>query len=494
MPNEDKVKTVAKVHRRVIEALEQSGVEAGSRLIVAVSGGPDSLALLHALWRIGKDRDLRLHGAHLDHGLRGSSSDADAAFVARTFEGLGIPYTVERADVSAMRRRERLSPEDAARRLRHGLFARVADQQGAEAVALGHTLDDQAETVLLHLVRGTGLNGLRGMAHASEMDVSGRKLRLLRPLLRVTRRDTAEYCRGIGVEPRLDESNLSTGPTRNRIRLELLPLMEKMNPAVKESLVRLSRSVALDLAFLEGEVDSALESTISTRDGIVSIDRKRLLGFHPSVRNHLIRRAVLLAKNDLTNLRQSHVQEMVRLMSGPAGTALDLPGGLRFGVSYVVATLGPRQRTSCPLPPLAGQASLRVPGETRIGGWRVTTRLVETLAPKPSGQGRDDARFAETFDLGSLGGALLLRARAPGDRFQPLGMAGSKKLQDFMVDGRIPREWRDSVPLVVSPMGIAWVVGWRVADWARVRDDTERALSIEVEATIPRPDRSSGPT
>jgi tRNA(Ile)-lysidine synthase len=485
-----------KVHRRVIDALDQAGVEAGARLIVAVSGGPDSLALLHALRRVGKERDLRLYGAHLNHGLRGASSDGDAAFVAQTFAGLGIPCTVERADVSAMRVRERLSPEDAGRRLRHALFARVADQQGADAVALGHTLDDQAETVLLHLVRGSGLTGLRGMAHASEMEVSGRKLRLLRPLLGVTRQETAEYCRSIGVEPRLDESNLSPQPTRNRIRLELLPLMEKMNPAVKESLVGLSRSVAVDLAFLEGEVDNVVESTISVGDGIVSIDRKKLLGLHPSVQNHLIRRAVLLAKNDLSDLRQSHVEEMARLISGPAGTALDLPGGLRFAVSYGAATLRPRQHPSCP--PLAGQASLRVPGETCFGGWRVTTELVQTSGP-PSEHGRGDTtrpvgpRFAETFDRGSLDGALLLRGRVPGDRFQPLGMAHFKKLQDFMVDERIPREWRDSVPLVVSPRGIAWVVGWRVADWARVRDDTERALSIKVEA-MPRPDRTSGPT
>ena len=502
MPNDKSVNTantIARIHRRVGDALDQSGVESGSRLIVAVSGGPDSLALVHALWRIGKDRDLRLHGAHLDHGLRGRSSDADAAFVAQTFEGLGIPYTLERADVDAMRLRERLSLEDAARRVRHGLFARVADEQGAEAVALGHTRDDQAETVLMHLVRGSGLTGLRGMAHASQINVAGRKLRLLRPLLRVTRRETAEYCRAIGVEPRLDESNLSLQPTRNRVRLELLPLMEKMNPAVKESLARLSRSVAVDLDFLEGEVDSAVESTVSARDGIVSIDRKEIFGYHPSVQNHLVRRAVLLAKDDLTDLRQSHVQEMLRLMSGPAGTALDLPGGLRFAVLYRVATLGPRDRMSCPLPPIPGQASLQVPGETSLGGWRVTTRLVGSSTP-PTGQGPDDARrptgprFAETFDLDSLDGELLIRARAPGDRFQPLGMAHSKKLQDFMVDGRIPREWRDSVPLVVSPRGIAWVVGWRVADWARARDDTESALSIEVEATNPRPDRQSGPT
>ncbi len=492
MKSMPKDKIVTKVHQRVADALDQACVEAGTCLIVAVSGGPDSLALLHALCRIREDRDLRLHGAHLDHGLRGAASDADAAYVAQTFEGLGIPYTVEKADVAAKRRREKLSVEDAARRLRHGFFARVAADLGADTVALGHTFDDQAETVLLHLIRGSGLTGLRGMTHASEMDAEGRQLRLLRPLLRVTRLETAEYCRSIGVEPRVDESNFSPQLTRNRVRLELLPLMEEMNPAVKESLVRLSRSVAADLAFLEGEVDGVLDSTLSVADGMVAIDRERVLVLHPSIRNHLIRRAVVLAKNDMADLRQAHVEEMGRLISGPAGTALDLPGGLRFAVSYEVATLGPKQQLSCPLPPLPAGTEIQVPGETRLGAWRVTTRLSENTDPPPD-EGSDGTRFAQTFDLSGLGGGLVLRGRTPGDRFQPLGMDHSKKLQDFMVDGRIPREWRDDVPLLVSPRGIAWVVGWRVAHWARLREDTREALRVELEV-LPWPDASAEPT
>ncbi|MCL0028888.1 tRNA lysidine(34) synthetase TilS [Dehalococcoidia bacterium] len=484
--------TVAKVDKFVADALDKSGVETGTVLIVAVSGGPDSLALLHSLCRIVQRRDIRLHGAHLDHGLRGPASDADATFVAQTFERLCIPYTLEKADVAAKRRRENLSIEDAARRLRHGFFAQVAADQGTDTVALGHTIDDQAETVLLHLVRGAGLTGLRGMPQVLDMDVYGRNLVLLRPLLGVTRQETAEYCRRIGVEPCVDETNFSTRLTRNRIRLELLPLMEQINPAVKDSLVRLSRSVAVDLAFIEGEIDGVVDSTMSLADGVVSINREQFLALHPSIRNHLIRRAFLLVTNDMVDLRQSHVEEIGRLISGSVGTSLDLSGGIRFAVSYEVATLGPELQPPCPLPPLADATTIQVPGETHLSGWRITTRLAETKAPPPGGAS-DGSRFSQRFDLDSLGGRLALRARVPGDRFQPLGMAHAKKLQDFMVDGRIPREWRDNVPLLVTPRGIAWVVGWRVAHWARLREDTREALQVELESLISR-DRSDEPT
>lgn len=474
--------TVPKVDTLVADALDKSGVESGTVLIVAVSGGPDSLALLYSLWRIAQTRNIRLHGAHLDHRLRGPASDADAAFVAQTFERLCIPYTLEKAEAAEKRRRENLSIEDAARRLRHKFFAQVAADQGTDAVTLGHTMDDQAETVLLHLVRGAGLTGLRGMSHVSDMDVYGRNLILIRPLLGVTRKETAEFCRRIGVEPRVDETNFSTRLTRNRIRLELLPLMEQINPAVKDSLVRLSRSVAVDLAFLEGEIDDVLDSTMRLTDGVASINRERFLALHPSIRNHLIRRAFLLVRNDMVDLRQSHVEEIVRLISGSAGTVLDLSGGLRFAVSYEEATLGPERQPTCKLPPFVDETTIQIPGETHLEGWRITTRLAETKDP-PQGGFNDGSRFFQSFDFDSLGGGrLVLRGRVPGDRFQPLGMAHAKKLQDFMVDERIPREWRDSVPLLVSHRGIAWVVGWRVAHWARLREDTQKALQVEFEA------------
>ncbi|MCH7800947.1 MAG: tRNA lysidine(34) synthetase TilS, partial [Chloroflexi bacterium] len=471
-----------KILRTVRDTLRRVGVTTGARLVVAVSGGPDSLALLYALHELASEIGVALHGAHLNHNLRGADSDADAAFVQQTFRSLDIPCTVEEADVSAFRAAQKISLEDAARRLRYDFFARVVNQQSADCVALGHTSDDQAETVLLHLIRGSGLAGLRGMDYRSEVEYSGQRMSLLRPLLGISRQETTEFCRALKLQPRLDASNLSTEFSRNRVRLEILPQMEVINPAVKDSLVRLSHSVARDYSYLQSEVESVLDSVIGFHNGIVQIDRTTFADLAPAIQHHLIRRAVLMAKSDLIDLTQYHVEEMVRLMSGQPGKFLSLPGGLQFLVSYDVAFISLNDQAPCPLPELTGRTRLQVPGETRIGNWLVKTSIVEHGGSERQSSPRMqsvDSRLKYTERFAVLDDELLVRTREAGDRFQPLGMSGAKKLQDFMVDAKIPRHWRDRVPLVVTPKGIAWVMGWRIADWARVRDDTRQALEIE---------------
>lgn len=477
---------IARLERRVRSALEEVGLAGGRLLVVAVSGGPDSLALLYALHRLKDDLGLRLHGAHLDHRLRGLASEADARFVADILRGLGILGTVEAADVAAYRRRHRLSLEQAARQVRYAFLARVASEQGADAVALGHTADDQAETVLLHLVRGSGLAGLRGMAPLSRQVLDGRGVVLVRPMLEVTRQETLAYCQALGLSPRQDESNLYADMARNRVRLQLVPLLRQFNPAIRDALLRLSRSVARDLAYLEAEVERVWPRVVARqREGVLALSRAAFSALPDAIQGHLLRRAVLEMKGDLENVEQVHVEEMVRLMAGPAGKSLALPGGLSFAVSYGQATLARSGEESCPLPPLEEEYRLQVPGETAVPGWRVTVRLARrgegagvasALAHAP------DGTFAR-FDYAAIGGELVVRRRRPGDRFQPLGMGESKKLQDFMVDARVPRPWRDRVPLVVAPRGIAWVVGWRIAEWARVTEGTGQELHIEFSPT-----------
>jgi tRNA(Ile)-lysidine synthase len=471
-----------KVERAVHDALMRVGVTAGTRLIVAVSGGQDSLALLYALHNLSSDFGIELHGAHLNHSLRGEISDADAAFVEQTLRSLDIPFSVEKTDVSAFRESQKLSLEEAARRLRYNFLARVSKRQSADFVALGHTSDDQAETVLLHLIRGSGLAGLQGMDYQSHAEFSGVSMKLLRPLLGVSRLETAEYCRSLALQPRPDESNLSVDFSRNRVRLEILPQMEFINPAVKESLVRLSHSVARDYSFLESQIDKVMDSAITVQNSVVEIDRATFADLDSSLKHHLIRRAVLLAKRDLIDLTQYHIEEMVRLMSGQPGKLLHLPSGLQFLVSYDRAFISLNDQAPCPLPALTGRTIIQVPGETSVGHWSVKTRIVEPQ-DQVNQSGPDvyfaDSRLIYTAQLAAFEGELVVRAREAGDRFQPLGMSGTKKLQDFMVDSKIPRHWRDRVPLVVSPKGIAWVVGWRIADWARVRDDTTQVLEIE---------------
>ena len=476
---------VTLVDRAVRDAIRASGLTDGARLVVAVSGGPDSLALLSALIRLAETTGLILHGAHLDHGLRGAASAADAAFVQDTFASLQIPSTVRHADVSAFRKARKLSPEEAARETRYAFLADVASEQHADAVALGHTADDQAETVLMHILRGSGLRGLRGMQPLATRVVCDRQTTLVRPLLGLWRAQTVSYCKALGLRPREDKSNLSREPTRNRIRLDLLPELETYNPAVQDALVRLSRAAAIDLDFIDGEVD-AIWSRVAVDEGAgVTLRHEAFSTLDPALQAHVLRRAMLSVKGDLTDVGQTHVDDMVRLMHGPAGKTLDLPSGVRFEVSYDTASLRLREEVAQPAPgPLEGEHRLDIPGETRLPGWVVSSSVID--APGSSEHMTDASRdrLAATIDFASLGGAPSVRSRAPGDRFQPLGMARGKKLQDFMVDAKIPRAERDRIPLLVSPQGIAWVVGYRIAEWAKITDETSRRLALRFSSIV----------
>jgi tRNA(Ile)-lysidine synthase len=501
-------RAVAQLDRQVKRALQEWGLTGGALLVVAVSGGADSLALLFALCHLKRELGLELHGAHLDHGLRGDASEADARFVAETFRRLGIDLTSERADVPAFRKSHRLSLEAAAREVRYDFLARVAGEQRAGAIALGHTSDDQAETVLMHIIRGSGLTGLRGMEPSTVRNINGMEVRLVRPLLRSSRADTVDYCRALGLKPRLDESNLSKEQSRNRIRIELLPLLERYNPAVRDALIRLSRITAKEVDYLNGRLDGVWHDAVREEGGYVALRKDVFNRLEPALQAHLLRRAVVRVKGDLNEIKQIHVDDMARLMDGPAGRALHLPGGLRFSVGYAEATVALIESDLCPLPPLDGEQQLNIPGETLVRGWRVTATLMarspaETFGrPSRDGEplpqqhrsggeeettgidpasGYRPAELTAHLRYEAVGDRLSLRARRPGDRFQPLGMSGQKKLQDFMVDARIPRQWRDRVPLVISPRGIAWVAGWRIADWARVGKEDEVRLELRLE-------------
>lgn len=454
----------------------------GKTLLVAVSGGGDSLALLYALWHLRQDFDLRLRGAHLNHKLRAAASDADAAFVQDTFRRLNIPCELRSADVAAYRRARGLSLEDAARRLRYRFLADAAARCNAHAVVVAHTADDQAETLLMHIIRGSGLAGLRGMQPLERLTIDNADLALFRPLLSVSRAQTYAYCAALGLRPRHDETNLSVEHARNRIRLELLPLMERVNLAARDALLRLASNAAEDGSYIQEQADAVWSEVARQSDsGVVALDARALARRHPAIQSRVLRRAVHAARGsaDGIDIERGHILAMRRMLTGPAGKTLSLPGGIVFAAGYGEARIGPAAavQAALSLPAIEGEHPLAIPGETRIGGWRITADVREAAAgARAVGQCGDAA--AETLDLDRLGRDLRLRARLPGDRFQPLGMARAKKLQDFMVNERIPREMRDGVPLLVSSKGIACVVGWRIAHWARVRDDTRRWLQL----------------
>jgi len=473
---------VARVRRAVRDAAEQAAFR-DKLLVVAVSGGPDSLTLFDALYSLRDELGLRLHGAHLDHGLRGAAAKTDAAFVKEFFESRGVQCTLDRADVPALRNRRRLSVEEAARLARYDFLGRVAKKVGADAIALGHTATDQAETVLLNIVRGSGLTGLRGMDAVSRRTLAGRDVLLFRPLLAVSREDTVAYCAALGLAPRTDETNLSTDLARGRVRQEVMPVLRRLNPAIQDALLRLSANASRDLDYLAEQAAKAWREVASARDGALEIERKAFAELPAALQGHVLRRAVLEAKGDLEQVEQNHIEGMARIMRGKAGRTLDLPGGLRFAVGYAMTTLAHQHDARPALPTLTGEHPLTVPGVTELSGWRFTAKVgavpvrgrrTEKASDFPDGLvARLSPEMAE--------GPLCVRARKNGDRFQPLGIREPQKLQDFMVNAKVPRDIRDHVPLVVAREGIVWVVGWRIAEWAKVPAGGRRCLELWAE-------------
>lgn len=498
---------IARLESQVAGALVRAGYSAsGTHLVVGISGGPDSSALLHCLFRLREKHDLRLHVAHLNHDFRGEEAEEDARFAAALASGLNLPATVERRDVQFYQRERRISSfEQAARELRYSFFSEVAEGIGASAVAVGHTSDDVAETVLLHILRGSGIQGLRGMSESSPWPFprKGRALRVFRPLLNATKADTESYCRELGKEFRVDSGNFLSRFTRNRVRQNLLPLLaSEYNPRVRESLVRLSRTAAVELDYLEAEIERLWPGVAVEEDGAVGFDRPALVAVHPALQKLLFRKAFAHLSGDTRRLGERNLDAMVELaQSKKAGRSLDLPNGLRLQRSYEYLRLSLVPDLPCPYPVLEGAPSLTIPSTEaeqivcQAGPWRVTLRLDSSGPPafesiharSPSGTVGDSpgqTSWTAYLHRPALGEWLEVRTRQPGDRIRPLGMTGEKKLQDFLTDARVPREWRDRVPLLVARRGIAWVVGYRIAHWARViagESGTTETLQVTFE-------------
>jgi tRNA(Ile)-lysidine synthase len=428
-------------------------LKGGETVVVAVSGGPDSLALLHVLARLAPELKLRLHVAHFDHRLREGSAD-DATFVSRDAARLGLPVTVRAADATHVPRG--MSPEQVARERRYAFLEEVADIVGATRIATGHTLDDQAETVLMRAIAGTGVGGLGGIR-----PVRGR---IVRPLIDARRLQTEAFCRVLRLKPRRDPTNADPAFYRNAVRNELLPiLVERFNVRSIEALARLADLARDDDALLDEIASDALAPEIS--EGRVRFDVAALLALHPALQRRAIRA--------VAPLDADHTERVLALArSGNSGDSIDLPSPLNARLEYGSLLLG-----SAPSKPAAvAPVALAVPGVTDLSPWSMRMRTwVEEGAPSVWPDGRRSC----VLDAKRAKASLAVRRPRRGDRFRPLGMRESKKLGDFFTDAKVPRPDRDRAALVTNGDEIVWVVGHRPDDRYKVTARTTRYLWIE---------------
>lgn len=442
-------------------------LERGQAVLVAVSGGVDSMVLLHGLLAIRDGWGLRLALGHLHHGLRGAEADRDAAFVEEAARGLGLPVTVGRAEIV---RRGGQSLQEAAREARYAFLGRVAREQGLGRIALGHTGDDVAETFLMNLLRGAGARGLGSVPPAREGGI-------IRPLIDLGREDVEAFARERGIAYVADSSNAAERYLRNRVRHRLIPLLAKeFNPQIARALGRTALLLREEDAYLDVLAGEALSGMADAEgSGRLRIGRSALLALPRALQRRAIRAALRRVSGHLRGLGARHVEAALALLRGPCRTGeLHLPGGTTLWLQGDDVRLGP---AGCPRPLGAPGAALLplAPGARAVvGGAQFSVEFVprEGWAPPPDPVGMAD------LDADRVAGPLTIRMWLPGDRFQPLGMSGTKKLQDLFVDAKVPRPAREAAMVVLSAGSIVWVVGHRIDHRFRVREATRRVLRL----------------
>jgi tRNA(Ile)-lysidine synthase len=449
-------------------------------IVVGVSGGADSLALLHALRACSAAYNIRLHAAHLNHQLRGAESEADARFVEALTREWEIPTTVESHDVAAFARLKKLSVEEAARMVRYGFLEQVAEREGAHAVAVAHNADDQVETILMHFLRGSGLAGMRGIQPVTTYPFHA-PLRLVRPLLAVRRIDIEAYCAGQRIDPREDASNTDTHFLRNRLRHEILPLLEQVNPNLRQVLRRSARIIGDDHDYVAQRADGAWKRTLleQNKDGIAFA----LAGWRTlqrSLKRRLIRMGVLHLRPELRTLEAQHVEDALQVADhGRIGARATLPAGLWLIRDFDAIFIGEKLPTpDLPHAP-AHPMPVTLPGQTALGhGWQLFAQVISAAQlPADALAGIDPL---EAFlDADKAGVQLSVRSRLPRDTFNPLGLGShSKPLRRFMIDAKIPEAWRARTPLLVAGNSVLWIAGWRIADSVKIDDKTRHVLAL----------------
>jgi len=470
--------------KKLEEAIERHNMlRTGDRVLVALSGGPDSVCLLHALEEVRSRRSLTICVAHFNHRLRGKDSERDARFVKKLADHKGFAFVASSADVGAFAEEHKLSIEDAGRQMRYEFLLRAARSLGANKVAVGHTADDQAETILMRLIRGAGPHGLAGIPPVRRLGGSDGP-KIIRPLIYVWRADIMRYLRARRLEYCRDSSNESLEYLRNKIRLDLIPRLEKeYNPQIRQRLASAAAALATENDFIQTEARLlAGEVVIEQKPSWVVFDVVVLRMLHPALRKRVALALVLLAKPDAPMLGASHYEEIDTLVRAGSGR-LDLPGGIRLEISegaglISVFSMRPAKTRKTFDVPVAGATTIP---ELNLS---ISTKVLNEIK-SPSRLARMCTPNRQYFDLDAVRTPLEIRLRRPGDSFRPLGVRGSKKLKDFFIDKKVPRFLRDRAPMLLSGGRIMWVMGHAIDDRYRLKPGSSAALRVDYERGAP---------
>lgn len=468
---------------KVIENINRNRlIKKGEKVMVGVSGGPDSICLLHVLFSLKDELEIEIIAVHINHMLRGAEADADEEYVKSFCEESGIEFRAVKADVSNISKEKRISTEEAGRFARYKYFKELSAETGASKIAVAHNLNDQAETVIMNIIRGTGIDGLKGMDF--------KRGKIVRPLLNVDRQEIEDYCKANNLKPRTDESNYSDVYTRNKVRLKLIPYMNKLfNTDTVAVINKMSSLVRDDSEYLDIIAEQTFgKSLLKKCDSEISLDILKLAGCHASILKRTIRFALNELKGNLTDVETIHIESIVKLiLSGKTGSVIQLPAGIRALREYKDLKLYFEKDVilqNC------FEHLIKVPGNTLIESQSASVKA--SLIDISGEDYNVDMTSAEKiykkikynepiqyFDYDKIKDGIYIRNRRDGDLFKPLKSTGTKKLKEYFIDKKVAKNKRDGIPLVAEGNMIIWVVGYKINDNYKVDEKTERVLKLE---------------
>lgn len=459
---------IAKVARTIEE---NRMIERGEGVVVGVSGGPDSVALLHLLSRWRETWSLKLMVAHCNHGLRGEESERDEAFV-RKISGLwGIPFETKRFDCENLKKKWRLSTQETARRVRYDFFYEIAGRYRFQKIALAHHKDDQVESVLIALIRGSGSRGLSGIPYK-------RNKGIIRPLMETRKEEILEYLGDNALDYVEDRTNKELSYLRNKIRHILVPLIRQWNPRLEEGITRFSLLQKRDEDFLCQMAQEAFQKvSVFEKDKTIGCDLESLSSLHPSIKGRLIRYCLeRMTSAGLWGISFSHVEAILGLAEkGATGSQIHLPRDIvvEKGYQQLIFKIDKKE--------MAGDFcySVSIPGDCLIP--EAGLRIVFDILDRPGSFDLDPGNEITYLNATIVQSPIYVRSFRPGDRFRPLGLGGSKKLKDFFIDEKIPRAKRKTIPILAANNEIVWVVGWRIDERFKVSRFTKQMLRAIVK-------------
>jgi tRNA(Ile)-lysidine synthase len=450
------VKTTIKKHSMLYE---------GDRVLIGLSGGPDSVCLLHALNNLKDEYKLALHAIYIDHGLRPDEIPAEIEFCKKFCETLGVPFITKSFDVKSYAMDYGLNKQEAARELRYKAFDETSLEINASRIALAHNADDQAETFFMRILRGTGQRGLTGIP-----PVRGK---IMRPLIEIERKDIEEFLDSISQSFMVDSSNLKKDYFRNWLRLAVMPEFKKQNPALVNTISRVCEIIREEDNYLELIVTKTLMKLIPKKtDKLIELFLVPLENMDKVILRRVLRRAIDAVKG-LRGIGFVHIEDIIELVKkGDSGDRIYLPKGIRVIKGYATLILTSDQ------PSQLRTYSLNVPEELVLK----ESGILIKASSADSADVSCDGKSKIIIDADRIKLPLVVRARKSGDFFYPAGFGKRKKLQDYFVDEKIPRDERDSVPIVLSGEDVVWIAGYRADERFKATPETKKILMLEIKA------------